>query len=234
MDKAAFEANQADYLAGRKKLKIFSSIYGHSTVRDQLVQDQHGKCCYCEVTIEDPYQEQDVEHWRPKGAVTDTGSPTLYPGYFWLAYDWDNLFLACNVCNRLNKRSKFPLAAGSTRARSHLDVIGLEITEILKPNGPHDPEQHIEYVSDRPRGMTPLGEKTIQCVGLIRLQDKKRNAVMSGLRRAHRRIMKWAADPSACAVEIVQEERDYLSRAVLPTSPFSSMAKAFIRDNPIP
>ena len=235
VDQAAFVASSVLYLAGTKKFKIKRSIYAHPSVRDQLGKDQHGKCCYCEVEIQHPYMERDVEHWRPKGAVIDQpGSPKMYPGYYWLAYDWNNLFLACNVCNRLKKRSRFPLAVGSARARSHLANVAFEMPEILKPDGPDDPETHIEFVSDQPRGITPLGASTIRAVGLRRLNDKKRNEVMVKLRRARDRIRRYGSEASRCAMEIVQEERDYLVEAVLPRSPFSSIAKAFVRDNPVP
>lgn len=69
-----------------------------------------GKCAYCEQGITNPLsQPGDVEHFRPKGKVTheDDDSPVMinggsrrHPGYYWLAYDWKNLLLACNSCNR--------------------------------------------------------------------------------------------------------------------------------------
>lgn len=71
----------------------------------------HGKCAYCEQAITNPHnQPGDVEHFRPKGRVTnedgtpvvvrDDGGAREHPGYYWLAYDWRNLLPSCNGCNR--------------------------------------------------------------------------------------------------------------------------------------
>jgi hypothetical protein len=46
------------------------------------------------------------------------------PGYFWLAYVWANLFLACQLCNQSFKKNLFPLADPAKRARSHLHDLG--------------------------------------------------------------------------------------------------------------
>lgn len=51
-----------------------------------------------------------VEHFRPKGGWRQSpGQPIEQPGYYWLAYEWSNLFLACGPCNSRHKRNLFPL-----------------------------------------------------------------------------------------------------------------------------
>ena len=98
-----------DLEEGKAKLNFGEGVYGHADVRSALRAMQHSKCCYCEVHM-DEYTPRHVEHWRPKGAVKqDEDAPELKPGYFWLAYTWDNLFLACWLCNSVHKRTLFPL-----------------------------------------------------------------------------------------------------------------------------
>ena len=92
----------------------------------------HGKCAYCESLIAAD-QPGDVEHYRPKGRVTvnnssansvtfvEAGVTKPHPGYYWLAYDWQNLLPSCIDCNRPNenklpgvhmgKRNYFPVKA---------------------------------------------------------------------------------------------------------------------------
>jgi len=41
------------------------------------------------------------------------------PGYFWLAAQWDNLFLSCNDCN--GERAQVELPSGSERLMGKLD-----------------------------------------------------------------------------------------------------------------
>jgi hypothetical protein len=78
------------------------------------------KCAWCERHCE--WKRQlDVEHYRPKAAVTRwEGSPPLVSdtppkqidvsgGYWWLAFDWNNYSLACGPCNQGWKRNLFPV-----------------------------------------------------------------------------------------------------------------------------
>jgi len=86
----------------------------------------HGKCAYCE-TFTDAGQWGDAEHYRPKGRVDCCDQPGAelrlaqtvdedersieHPGYFWLAYHWENLFPACQKCNSGDgKQNQFPVA----------------------------------------------------------------------------------------------------------------------------
>ncbi|SLN36370.1 hypothetical protein TRL7639_01760 [Falsiruegeria litorea R37] len=67
----------------------------------QLLQDMfRGKCAYCE-TFYSAAQPMDVEHYRPKGAVSEDDS---HEGYWWLAMKWDNLLPSCIDCNRKRKQ----------------------------------------------------------------------------------------------------------------------------------
>lgn len=68
--------------------------YAGSDVIDALRKMFHGKCAYCERTIEKGSRE--VEHYRPKGGVGDP----LHPGYWWLAHSWSNLLPTCGPCNK--------------------------------------------------------------------------------------------------------------------------------------
>ena len=144
-------------MSGERKLTIREHVYGASDVREGLAAAQHGKCCYCEVAIEHPDMLRHVEHWRPKGAVKQgSGQPLQYPGYYWLAYSWDNLLLSCGVCNSGYKSTGFPLSDNSSRARSHHAGIMAEEPELLKPDR-DDPEPHIVWFDDQPRGCDHLG-----------------------------------------------------------------------------
>jgi uncharacterized protein (TIGR02646 family) len=120
----------ADPAACRKprnrQLTANSAIYGDATVKDALIADQHGKCCYCESKFE-ATGFGDVEHFRPKAGVRQQPSaPLEKPGYYWLAYEWSNLLYSCEICNRRHKRNWFPLINPVNRARQHQDRISRE------------------------------------------------------------------------------------------------------------
>lgn len=228
-------SNEPDaYRTGKKKLSIKKAIYGDDTVLEALRTAQFGKCCFCEVRIETPYMDEHVEHWRPKGSVKQQhGKEEFRPGYYWLAYDWDNLFLACQVCNRNHKGTQFPVVNPATRARTHLDIAALaqEQPLILKPDGALDPETHIIWREDVPEGISPEGEMTIKILGLVRDLDSRRGQTLTDLRRALERLRQYGADPSPSIQDVMDEKRALLRGAILPNAPHSAMAKAFLAAN---
>jgi len=63
-------------------------------VQTELKALFHDKCAYCE---SEATCDIDVEHFRPKGEVTED---PLHTGYWWLAHTWSNLYLSCQHCNQ--------------------------------------------------------------------------------------------------------------------------------------
>ena len=96
-----------------KSTDFESKIYNGDRVKSLLKKDQHYKCAYCEVTMAGDYGA--VEHYRPKTKWKDLeGNEGL--GYYWLAYDWNNLLCSCDICNNTtNKGNLFPLSNPNAR-----------------------------------------------------------------------------------------------------------------------
>lgn len=146
-------------------------IKGYNVAKPALVSAQGAKCCYCEQQVEGKYD--DVEHFRPKaGAVRGPGFPTT--GYWWLAWTWTNLLLACKSCNSEFKRTLFPLAPGSAVLTGQQQPPGGEVPLLLDPAS-EDPIDHIQFHPAergrwRPsaRGGSPRGDVTIRTLGLDR------------------------------------------------------------------
>jgi hypothetical protein len=151
-----------------EKKKFKNGIYGNSKVKEQLKSDQHYKCCYCETkfTANSP---GDVEHFRPKGRYKIPGVLGYKkPAYYWLAYDWDNLFFSCEVCNREYKKEIFPLLDGCERAIPHLKnyLIRSEKPILICPI--ENPSNHIEFKEDTIIGKDTRGKVSIKHYGLKR------------------------------------------------------------------
>ena len=128
-----------------------------------------GKCAYCEGRARH-VSSGDVEHFRPKRGVH--GEPN-HPGYYWLAYDVNNLLPACERCNRAGaKMNQFPVEAG-TRAHISSDVVN-ERPLLLHPYE-DDPFEHLLFL---PTGQVEgLTEKGRQSVVIYRLgRDELREA----------------------------------------------------------
>lgn len=159
-----------------KSLAIDSNIYGDATVKTQLKADQHQKCCFCESQFTKT-SYGDVEHFRPKTAYKKTGTKGyVYPGYYWLSYDWTNLLFSCEICNRTYKKNEFPLGNELTRKlfHDHLNLITNEDRLLIDPTI-EDPAAFITFNQEVPVpvGGSVKGAKTIEVLELDRMNDTR-------------------------------------------------------------
>jgi uncharacterized protein (TIGR02646 family) len=86
----------------------FPDHWTRPDVRGILLAMQGRVCAYCGMAT----KGLDIDHFRPKGPIRDDPD---HVGYWWLAYDCGNYFLACGECNRNRKSTRFPLAQGALR-----------------------------------------------------------------------------------------------------------------------
>lgn len=146
--------------------KFKSALYGHKDVKTKLIEIQNGKCCFCEANVT-AVSHGDVEHFRPKGGWIQLEKDKLtQPGYYWLAYDFDNLFLSCQICNQKFKKNYFPLENPKLRVLKH-GSIAKEKPLLIDP-GKMDPSKHLKYSKEMAVGKTKAGEETIKRTGLNR------------------------------------------------------------------
>jgi uncharacterized protein (TIGR02646 family) len=68
-----------------KKYIDDKNSYKVKSIQKKLKSIYNNKCVYCEKSLLD--SPKHIEHYRPKNI------------YYWLAYSWDNLLLACGECN---------------------------------------------------------------------------------------------------------------------------------------
>jgi uncharacterized protein (TIGR02646 family) len=114
------------------------------TLRPFLEELSNQKCWYSE--CRNPGTDDDVDHFRPKLGVEEDPN---HPGYYWLAFDWENLRLSCHRANRPRtnpetgetggKAGHFPLINPERRAFGPCDNWQGENPAILDPTNPMDP-----------------------------------------------------------------------------------------------
>lgn len=157
---------------GETNFSFSSEVYADSTVKDRLKSDQHNKCSYCERYLNGDFG--DVEHFRPKKAYQQSfGSAMNWPGYYWLAYNWDNLLLSCSECNRSFKKNLFPLEDEHKRDVPHRNVTQ-EVSLLINPTS-EDPgrfvcfEEHIVKARVIDGAESSKGKATID---ILKLNDR--------------------------------------------------------------
>jgi uncharacterized protein (TIGR02646 family) len=179
-----------------------SACYGHDSVRQALETLYHNKCAYCEGQIFDGFRLQ-VEHYRPKNKLKDDAQ---HSGYYWLAYEWSNLLLACQKCNG-KKSNRFPLdAAGARAAHPHADrgqwradssSLRAEQAMLLNPELDDRFEEHFDF---RPDGT--LVAKTLRAEITEALCGLNRDDLV----RARRKLLVNAVDDLLDHLYILFEE----------------------------
>lgn len=210
----ASEVNVARFTSGQAPKKE-GGIYADPEVRLALRELFDKKCAYCEGWLTDGW---DVEHFRPAKAVNGIE----HPGYWWLVYEWTNLYPACIACNQTRidpanpqlggqgKGTKFPLLDESTRVTEHTDAVDGEVRGLIDPCV-DDPSQHLaldpagEIVSING---SEMGTTTIDVLGLWR----------SG----YREMRKWALDSMLRAGD---EHREYY---LSDEAPFCGLLRAYV------
>ena len=191
LDLAAEARKEALREAGAHEAQ--ASVYGHDQVRAALEALFHDKCAYCETEASAGF-DWNVEHFRPKGKVAERAD---HPGYYWLAYEWSNLYPSCSHCNQRRKdrprwgdlqyagsggkMDQFPLEDESSRALSPADPLGAEARLLLDPCADR-PEEHLRYTVDGQVvavAGSRKGKVSIEVFHLrrSRLRDKRRNKV---------------------------------------------------------
>jgi uncharacterized protein (TIGR02646 family) len=176
--KAADTRNRNKYDADPNSvIKITNKIYGHPSIKKILKRAQFDKCCFCEKNQKD--ENGAVEHFRPKaGYHSDRKEKLKKPGYYWLGYEWSNLFFVCSGCNsKMHKGNLFPLEDETKRAKSHHDDINEETPLLINPED--DPRKQIIFDKELPKGITKAGKKTIEICGLGReaLNDMRKELI---------------------------------------------------------
>lgn len=144
---------------------------GYESARDPLHRAQNLKCAYCE--MQQQVSSQPAEHFRPKAkAIRGDGSEA--PGYWWLAWTWNNLFFACGTCNGASRKANhFGLESGSVPLSPFQSPPSQEVSSFIDPSR-EEPIDHIEFKRLgrhwRPiaRAGSPRGHYTIKKLGLDR------------------------------------------------------------------
>jgi hypothetical protein len=184
------------------KPKIDDALYKRQ--RDRLLAATYKKCAYCEIRLAPGQKKGDVEHYRPKkGArrmdgkvvkVLRDGVEIDHPGYYWLAYDYQNLLPACIACNRRAGDAASGTNTGKADIFPTLDDHWAAYPEEVPEEQPallnpwlDEPAQHLCFDPDTGivAGITERGRITVDLLGLNRDElPEARKKACEDLRRA--------------------------------------------------
>lgn len=201
----------------------YNNRYKYSDTKEKLKMIYNGKCAFCENKVEQLH----VEHYRPKAI------------YYWLAFSWDNLLLACPTCNQFKGNNFQTLGPIVTYANvflnsynnysSHYDVIEQPLLinpEVIDPSVIFTFSKNGEVSSDSPRGAYTIEtcklDRDYLNDGRKKILDDFRNKVVTALNSS-------GVANQKCILKYILD--DFKEKANDKTEPFISFRKKSIKQN---
>lgn len=199
------------------------------------------KCAYCE---KDLRQEPSVvDHFRPYEECIGLDGKPFKDGYWWLAYEWDNLYPVCRECASI-KGNRFPVAGDHLAADEQGDyplgqTVHQEHAILLDPCYDY-PERYLQFWEDGTvRGILPpdpldpdpfkdynRGEVTIDLLGLNRSDlVAPRGALAGQIVADWDRFLQAKSDPKEVEMVLSQLRRRL---GFTEGAPFAGMARQLI------
>lgn len=175
------------------------------SLRNELQGVFRGRCAFCESNF--GLETPEIVHFRPVTGCRGLDGEYFAQYYWWLAYEWKNIYLSCSMCMKY-KRDLFPLADENLRAKILTEwELLLDEKNLLLDPCVDNPEEFLGH--DREGNITAFGERgrvTIEVFGLNRSQlVEQRKSVLNNFEFLLNAV-KTNSDK-----EIISEMEDYVN-----------------------
>ena len=192
----------------------------------------NGKCAYCETRI-GALTLAEVNKFRPTSGSLNLDGKFDPDHYWWLAYEWFNLYLSCALCAR-NKASKFPIVGRRVKIPDDKEAkLGAswfpkdllsEKPLLLDPcERDFDPDKHLlfDFETGHVAGRTERGNVTIETF------EFNRPNLIEGRKRVLQNVVSWVD-----YLVSTRKSRDILEKlraAQEPTSEYAAAQRQVVR-----
>lgn len=229
-----------------------AGVFNYKTYNDPVLKAElkkiFPKCAYCE----SPYaavSDGDVEHFRPKGQVSEKNPKS--PGYYWLANDWDNLLISCQHCNQrrlhelfgatklesYGKLDQFPLSNETKRVTKEGKSLSEEEKVRLLLNPCKDkPETHFEYditegviQPKTAKGTASIKVYVLQRVQLVKERKMCLTLLLTQMDRVKRELARYNNEKTANQKTIFDAELEFLMDFTKSEKPYAGMCRYFVK-----
>ena len=127
--------------------RTFSEGYIPSEVSDALAELSDHKCTMCESTLRrgKPGYESYLQRFRPSSYAQGFDSKEIdQDHYWWLTYEWENLYLICHACQRF-KSNLFPVEGKRASIKTPYSEISKKESAYLIDPCAEDPSQFFDF-----------------------------------------------------------------------------------------
>ncbi|GJG94333.1 AAA family ATPase [Cupriavidus pauculus] len=160
---------------GQKRFN-FNLQFAQPELQEQVHALFFDKCAYCESYIPakgkpTPY----LDRFRPTSGAIGANGAVSPDAYWWLAYEWENMYSCCVHCNRA-KGSRFPVRGKRASPGTKGDALKNEKALLVDPCN-DEPDDHLFFHTDGlVSGKTYKGRTTVEVFALNRDELVKRRA----------------------------------------------------------
>lgn len=209
-------------LVSKKQLQYEykTQLINNSDVINQCRLLFHNKCAYCESPVNG--HPSAIDHFRPKRHAMNMDGKVDNDYYWWLTYEWSNLYLSCSKCNH-SKKTRFPVKG---KRISFEQSVSEEHYLLLDPCNKSDfDEPHFYSNEDGVMvGITNRGEITIDILNLNRKQlIEERKSVIDKVHQLLREVSTLKI-PNDLYTNI----KNRLLKIIAIDAPYSSVALHYI------
>lgn len=125
-----------------------------------------GKCAYCESPISFNRAQSEYDHFRPKGGARGLNKEFSTDHYWWLTYEWNNIYLSCSHCNQY-KSTWFPVEGKRIPLnRPYKEVVYHEKALLIDPCI-DKPEEHLIF--NEQGGIEAISSKGATTIEILKL-----------------------------------------------------------------
>jgi uncharacterized protein (TIGR02646 family) len=149
-----------------------------AAARGDISRQFNSKCAYCESPVgrSSPGLR---DNFRPRNSARGFNEEFAPDHYWWLSYEWRNIYLCCEQCNRF-KASWFPVKDKRSQPGASYEEVLKEYNLLIDPCN-DIPEKHIDYTeSGQIIPKSDKGEASIEILKLNRteLLDGRKKVLM--------------------------------------------------------
>jgi uncharacterized protein (TIGR02646 family) len=190
-----FFTGQSQVVQAQLVFSFDPSVYAAPGVVRALDLLFHGKCAWCETLVSEP-SDFNVDHYRPREGALGLDGSYDRAHYHWLAYEWENLYLACPDCLSL-RGSRFPVEGRRARPGTSGEALDRERPLLLDPCR-DEPDDHLVFDDGgEVYAETERGRHTIEAFNLNRepLLAARKTAIDQAMRSLRDGRVSEASDP---------------------------------------
>ena len=211
-------------------------------VMERLKQLFANKCGYCETPFD---TRGGLDRFRPMTGAIGLQRDYWPDHYWWLAYEWRNIYAACEVCNKI-KGPKFPVTGDRVKVEASWTELEQEQRLLIDPCR-DDPADDLEFLRNgqvQPRsnrGDVTIGVLELNRPALVRARKAVAGRVIRAIRETGLTSLPSDIDLNVPEHEILRiiarsgaprnvvRRLENLGEAVSAQAPYAAVARALAR-----